>query len=96
MSLCDHIRLTKPVTASGDVCQACVERGDEWVHLRMCATCGVVGCCDDSKNQHASRHAETERHPVIRSYEPGEAWWWCYPDQRFLPEREGWPALRPL
>jgi uncharacterized UBP type Zn finger protein len=63
-------------------CQACVEMGDSWVHLRMCLHCGLIGCCDDSKNRHASRHARNARHPVICSAEPGERWLWCFAHDR--------------
>lgn len=52
-----------------------------WVHLRLCQTCGHVGCCDNSPGRHATGHFHTSQHPLIRSFEPGEDWWWCYPDQ---------------
>jgi Zn-finger in ubiquitin-hydrolases and other protein len=52
-----------------------------WVHLRRCAACGHVGCCDSSPGRHASRHAFSTSHPIVRSYEPGEDWFWCYVDQ---------------
>ena len=67
-----------------DLCPECVVAGDSWVHLRLCMTCGHVGCCDSSKNQHARRHAEACEHPIIRSIEPGEAWAWCFVDDTFL------------
>ena len=57
--------------------EQCLATGDDWVHLRFCATCGQVGCCDDSTNRHASRHAAEAGHPVMRSKEPGENWAWC-------------------
>jgi hypothetical protein len=62
-------------------CEECLKTGDRWVHLRMCLTCGKVGCCDSSPNRHASRHAAEESHPLIRSAEPGEAWCWCFVDE---------------
>ncbi|MFP5346572.1 MAG: Na+/H+ antiporter [Actinomycetes bacterium] len=62
-------------------CPDCVREGLMWVHLRMCLECGVVGCCDSSPGQHASRHYETTSHPVMRSVEPGEAWRWCFVDK---------------
>jgi uncharacterized UBP type Zn finger protein len=62
-------------------CWDCVKLGDGWVHLRMCLTCGHVGCCDSSKNKHASRHFRAAGHPLIRSIQPGERWIWCYVDQ---------------
>jgi uncharacterized UBP type Zn finger protein len=64
--------------------------GDWWVHLRLCSTCGRVGCCDDSKNRHATKHHDATGHPIIRSFEPGEDWYWCYPDELFF-ELEGAP-----
>lgn len=63
-----------------DGCDTCLVEGGTWMHLRMCMTCGVVGCCDDSPNQHARQHAEAESHPVVRSIEPGESWSYCYVD----------------
>jgi uncharacterized UBP type Zn finger protein len=62
------------------VCEACVEIGSEWVHLRTCQTCGVTLCCDSSPNRHARKHAESTGHPVIASAEPGERWIYCYVD----------------
>jgi len=74
----DQIKLTNPAT---HVCPECVELGDRWVHLRMCLICGQVGCCDSSKNKHATRHFKQVGHPLIRSIEPGESWVWCYVDE---------------
>jgi uncharacterized UBP type Zn finger protein len=68
------------------VCPKCVESGDGWVHLRMCLTCGHVGCCDSSKNQHATKHFHESRHPLMRSIERHEAWVWCYVDERMTGE----------
>jgi len=59
-------------------CEECKKMGDTWVHLRECLVCGHVGCCDSSKNKHATKHFHTTTHPVIRSVEPGENWGWCY------------------
>lgn len=79
---CDHLELVQEVTPSGNGCVECLRTGDEWVHLRLCMTCGHVGCCDDSPNRHASAHArENAGHPIVRSFEPDEDWWWCYTDQ---------------
>jgi uncharacterized UBP type Zn finger protein len=58
--------------------------GDTWVHLRLCLTCGQVGCCDSSKNKHATKHYHQTTHPIIRSFEPGETWRWCYPDELLM------------
>ncbi len=81
---CDHTRQTQTVTPASSGCQACLEMGDTWVHLRVCLTCGHVGCCDSSKNKHATKHARTADHPVVRSFEPGETWAYCYPDNILL------------
>ena len=61
-----------------------MKTGDSWVHLRLCMTCGHVGCCDSSKNQHAAKHFHLTTHPVMRSLQPGEQWGWCYVDEIYL------------
>lgn len=80
------------VPPSGPGCAECEQVGGWWFHLRRCALCGHVGCCDSSPAQHASAHAREAGHPVIRSYEPGEAWFWSYPDSALYEEG---PALAP-
>ena len=73
----DHIDLNVPPSGTG--CAECLATDDGWwFHLRRCAQCGHVGCCDSSPSQHASRHAATESHPVAQSFEPGEDWFWDY------------------
>lgn len=62
-------------------CEECLAMGDRWVHLRMCTQCGHVGCCDDSKNRHATKHFRATAHPIVRSLEPDEEWGWCYVDE---------------
>lgn len=74
----DQIRLTH---TEKHVCEDCIKTGDTWVHLRMCLECGHVGCCDSSKNKHATKHFHQSKHPLIRSAEPGERWVWCYVDE---------------
>ena len=74
----DQIRDVKPCTKG---CEDCLKTGDTWVHLRLCMTCGHVGCCDESKNKHATRHFHATSHPIIKSLEPGEDWLWCYVDE---------------
>ncbi len=64
-----------------DGCEECLRQGGSWVHLRMCQTCGHIGCCDDSPAKHATAHYDETGHPIIRSAEPGEDWSWCYPDE---------------
>ena len=78
---CTHLSTVQDVVPSADGCEDCLKIGDEWVHLRLCLTCGHVGCCDDSKNKHATRHYHETLHPIIASYEEGEDWIWCYIDQ---------------
>ena len=68
-------------------CPECVASGDRWVHLRLCLTCGHVGCCDSSKNRHATKHYHATGHPVVQPMEPGEGWLWCYEDEAFQEER---------
>jgi uncharacterized UBP type Zn finger protein len=85
------------ITPSSEGCEDCLRMGGRWVHLRMCLTCGHVGCCDNSPNRHATKHFRQSHHPVIRSYEPGEEWGYCYPDDQFveeLPARPGERAAR--
>ena len=72
------------VKPSGHGCKECLEIGGEWVHLRLCLGCGHVGCCDQSPNTHATKHYRKTHHPVLRSYEPGEDWGYCYPDDLFM------------
>lgn len=68
-----------PVTPTG--CAECLEQGMTWVHLRLCLACGHVGCCDSSPGRHATAHHHATAHPVVRSFQPGENWRWCYVDE---------------
>jgi uncharacterized UBP type Zn finger protein len=81
MQPCEHIKDVTDREPSKHVCEDCVKTGDSWVHLRLCLTCGHVGCCDSSKNKHATRHFHDAGHPVMRSIERGESWGWCYVDE---------------
>ena len=74
----DQIRIDPPASVAG--CEDCLKIGATWVHLRLCMTCGHVGCCDSSPNRHATKHAAATTHPIIRSAEPGEDWLYCYAD----------------
>ncbi|HYG69782.1 MAG TPA: UBP-type zinc finger domain-containing protein [Anaeromyxobacteraceae bacterium] len=76
-------------------CEECLARGDDWVHLRLCLTCGHVGCCDSSPNRHASRHFRATEHPVAKSFEPGENWAWCYVHSDLLPAIPAFPQESP-
>lgn len=81
MPKCKHFKYVKEVIPQAKGCVDCLKTGDEWVHLRLCLTCGYVGCCDNSKNKHATRHFKKTKHPLIRSFEPGENWIWCFVDE---------------
>ena len=78
---CTHQNEIREVTPSADGCEDCLKIGDTWVHLRLCLICGHVGCCDSSKNKHATKHFHATQHPLIQSFQPGEDWIWCYVDQ---------------
>ncbi len=75
---CEHAQHLHDVVPSGNGCEECLKMGDTWVHLRLCEICGHVGCCDNSKNKHATMHYHATGHPVIKSFEPGEDWGYCY------------------
>jgi uncharacterized UBP type Zn finger protein len=77
---CTHIDQIRDVAPSAQGCEDCLKTGDTWVHLRKCLICGHVGCCDSSKNKHATKHFHATHHPIIQSFEPGEDWRWCYID----------------
>jgi len=81
---CSHLDTIADVAPSADGCEDCLAIGSGWVHLRMCMSCGKVGCCDNSPNRHATAHARESGHPIIRSAEPGEAWGYCYPDDLYM------------
>ena len=99
MSSCAHleqVQITRlPESVEG--CAECLATGDPWLHLRICLECGKVGCCDDSPNRHASGHARTSGHPLIRSLEPGEEWSWCFLDDvaLLIPEVSGETRIPP-
>ena len=79
---CTHLDTATDVTPSGPGCEECLRDGGQWVHLRLCMSCGHVGCCDSSPGRHATAHyRERPDHVLVRSYEPGEDWWWCYVDE---------------
>ena len=79
---CPHVREVRNVSPNTpDGCEECLATGGRWVHLRICLECGRVGCCDSSPGRHASTHARSAQHPIIRSLEPGEDWCWCYVDE---------------
>jgi hypothetical protein len=92
----DQVQITElPESVPG--CEDCLRIGTQWCHLRICLTCGHVGCCDDSPERHATRHSADSDHPLIRSLQPGEEWSWCYVDRvgLLIPEVEGETEIPP-
>jgi uncharacterized UBP type Zn finger protein len=85
---CTHLDQIKIRDTEKRYCEECAANGGKWLHLRLCLTCGHVGCCDSSPNQHASKHYRDTDHPLVRSIEPGEAWVWCYVDEMVPGELE--------
>ncbi|HEX7104055.1 MAG TPA: UBP-type zinc finger domain-containing protein [Nitrolancea sp.] len=94
MDTCEHVDQIQEVTPSGDGCKECLEMGDSWVHLRVCMICGHVGCCDSSKNKHATKHYHETEHAIMKSFEPDEEWGWCYIDELML-DGSGWAIHGP-
>ena len=91
MTTCDHLDTIVDPIPGATGCEDCLAAGRrDWVHLRACQTCGHVGCCDSSPGLHATRHFQLVGHPIVRSFEPGEDWFWCYPDELFF-ELDGAP-----
>jgi uncharacterized UBP type Zn finger protein len=82
--MCEHEIGLTPVPPRTSGCEECLETGSVWVHLRLCLSCGHVGCCDSSPGRHATRHFRHVGHPVVASFEPGERWAWCYVDEKQL------------
>ena len=99
MTACTHldsVQITElPETVPG--CEDCLAIDSPWCHLRICLTCGHVGCCDSSPNKHATAHAGATGHPIMRSVQPGENWSWCYVDEvsMVLPQVTGEPSIPP-
>lgn len=82
---CEHMETVRDVSPNAQGCEDCLRIGSTWVHLRMCMACGHIGCCDSSPNRHARQHFKAHPdHPIARSYEPGENWWWCFADGRLF------------
>ena len=98
--MCSHLKRlavprAEPVEPSSRGCQECLARGMQWVHLRLCLSCGHVGCCDNSPGRHATRHFHTTRHPVVKSFEPSESWAWCYVDEELAESIPSFPSESP-
>ncbi|MBA3424767.1 MAG: UBP-type zinc finger domain-containing protein [Rubrobacter sp.] len=84
MQQCTHTDQIQDVQPSAAGCEDCLNTGDTWVSLRECLSCGHVGCCDSSKNKHATRHFHDSGHPIVQSFEPGQDWRWCYVDEALV------------
>lgn len=81
---CTHLsEIKNPAPRTPGGCEECLKTGDSWVHLRLCEMCGHVGCCDSSKNKHATKHFHVTQHAIVKSLEPGEDWGYCYADDLF-------------
>jgi hypothetical protein len=95
--VCTHQNHIAVVTPSARGCEECLKTGSPWVHLRICRTCGHVGCCDESPGRHATKHFRSTHHPVIEGYDPPEGWGWCYVDEIFFDLGENvTPQLGPI
>ena len=81
MARCTHTDQIQDVSPNTRGCEECLKIGGSWVHLRLCLTCGHVGCCDASVGKHATKHFRATEHPIMQSIEPGESWGWCYVDE---------------
>jgi uncharacterized UBP type Zn finger protein len=95
IEVCSHLDQVREVKASADGCEDCLRMSGSWVHLRLCMSCGHVGCCDSSPHKHATAHFHKTGHPIIRTFEPGESWGWCYVDEIEL-DPTGWPVRGPV
>jgi uncharacterized UBP type Zn finger protein len=82
--VCEHVLGLEPMPARTQGCEECLKTGARWVHLRLCLSCGHVGCCDSSPGRHATKHSHLSSHPVMASFEAGERWAWCYVDEMEL------------
>lgn len=81
---CSHLDAVDDPAPRSEGCEECLAMGATWVHLRRCLSCGHVGCCDSSRNKHATKHFRATSHPIVQSFEPGEDWLWCYVDELLM------------
>lgn len=93
---CDHLTTVNAVTPSAKGCEECLAIGSAWLHLRLCRSCGHVGCCDDSPHRHATAHFHATRHPIIEGYDPPEGWGWCYVDAMIVDLPDQTPQRGPI
>jgi uncharacterized UBP type Zn finger protein len=89
---CEHVSEIRQVVPRASGCEECLALGEQWNELRVCLSCGHVGCCEDSEKAHALQHFNTSGHPLIASFERGETWGWCYVHRRYFDLE---PGLRP-
>jgi hypothetical protein len=93
---CKHQNMIRHVTPSAKGCEDCLRIGSKWFHLRVCRSCGYVGCCDSSPNRHARKHFEATKHPVIEGYDPAEGWGYCFVDNTMLNLSDQTPQIGPI
>jgi uncharacterized UBP type Zn finger protein len=91
MNECPHLPPPPHPEPRANGCEECLATGGRWLHLRLCLSCGHIGCCDSSPGRHATKHSHATAHPVVQSFEPGETWGWCYIESK---ELGPFPALR--
>jgi hypothetical protein len=96
MAECSHTDTIVTVTPGTRGCEECLKTGGWWVHLRLCRTCGHVGCCDDSPSRHATAHFRATSHPIIEGYDPPEGWGWCYVDKVEVALPDQTPQVGPI
>jgi uncharacterized UBP type Zn finger protein len=83
-TICRHLDQIQQVSPRTQGCEECLKTGSRWVQLRMCLTCGHVGCCDSSPGRHATTHFRQTQHALMQSAEPGQSWRWCYVDEQMV------------
>ncbi|MBX5088362.1 UBP-type zinc finger domain-containing protein [Rhizobium lentis] len=96
LKVCGHQIDIKAVFPGSLGCKECLQQGMQWVHLRLCRTCGHVGCCDSSPGRHAAAHFRTTAHPVIEGYDPPEGWGWCFVDEVVVDLPDQTPQRGPI
>jgi hypothetical protein len=93
---CTHLADIGHVVPATRGCEECLKTGASWTHLRLCRTCGHVGCCDQSRGRHATKHFQATGHPIIEGYDPPEGWGWCYLDETFVELPDQTPQVGPI
>lgn len=93
---CPHVAGVADVTPLSRGCQECLAAGATWFHLRLCRSCGHVGCCDQSQGRHATAHFHATGHPMIEGYDPPEGWGWCFIDNQLVELPNRTPQLKPI